>query len=204
MRSSLLAKPKLTGMLYSIPVMLALGVANAAEPTGQIVPDTFTAKTTAMTPSDAGLKIAVRSWSDDDARKAVLEALSSDADAQMALRELPTVGYVWQSGSAVGYSLKYAYESKTDQGDRVTFVTDRAIGSFGLTPWTLEGSGTAASQYSVIELYLDGNGAGTGNLSLAADLKLETSDSTVSLTPKAGVTPVLKDAKREPKPYWAK
>ena len=204
MRSSLRARPILTTKLCSIPMLLALGAANAAEPTGQTVPDTFTAKTTAMTPSDSGLKIAVRSWSDDDARQAVLEALSSDSDTQTALRELPTVGYVWQSGTAVGYSLKYAYEAKTDKGERVTFVTDRAIGSFGLTPWTLEGSGAVASPYSVIELYLDGDDAGTGNLSLAADLKLDTSDSTVSLTPKAGVTPVLKDAKREPKPYWAK
>ena len=180
---------------------LTLGAASVDAAEVPPVPDTFTATTTAMTPSGVTLKIDVKEWSDEAARQAAVAALG-ESDVGAALKEVPTVGYVWRSGSAVGYSLKYAHRVTDERGERVTFVTDRLLGTYGLKPWAVDGSSAAGLQYSVIELYLGGNGAGTGNLSLAADVALDASSGVISLTPKPGTAPVLSNAKSEPKPYW--
>ena len=186
--------------------VLWLAFAATASAQAQTTPvlDTFTAATTAMTPRDVALKVVVREWSNDTARADVLAALGNEAEARAALAALRTVGYVWHGGSAIGYALKYAYRSKTDQGERVTFVTDRPVGTDGLQPWVAQGaSGPSTLPYSVIELELGGPSAGSGTLSLAADVKLDTTAAVVSLAAKPGTPPVLMNAKLEPKPYWA-
>lgn len=183
--------------LVGVALLASSGAANAD--TSRVVPETFTAKTTAMTPSDVAIKVDVREWSSAEARGDVVLALTAD-DAPKGLASLPTVGYAWYAGSSVGYAVKYAHRD----GDRVTFVTDRALGAFGNKPWTAAGGGTDVERkYSVIELAVAGQGAGTGNLSIAADVKLDEAVGTVSLSPKQGAAPVLTSAKQEPKPYWA-
>jgi hypothetical protein len=167
------------------------------------VPDTYTAVTTAMDPSGVELRIAVREWSDDAARAAVVEALSADANAGDALKDLPTAGYLWQSGRAAGHTVKYAHRVSDERGERVTFVTDKPIDSYAFKPWAIEAD-VSAHDYSVVELYLDGTGTGTGTLSLAADVALDEAQNLVSLAPKPGAPAVLTNAKLEPKPYWAK
>ena len=183
--------------------LMAMSSTHAAPPP---VPDKFTAKTAAMTPSGVSLRVDVRSWSDEAARGAVVAALAQESGVREALADLPTIGYVWQSGSGVGYSLKYAHRASSPQGERVTFVTDKPIGGYEFKPWSAnsESSAPAAGKldYTVIELYLDGNGHGDGTLSLAADVKLDSTNALVSLEPGAGVAHVLADAKLEPKPYW--
>jgi hypothetical protein len=192
-----------TGASASLLAVLSLACGAAAYAQTTPVLDTFTATTTAMTPQDVTLKIVVRDWSDDSARADVLAALGNEAEARAALGALPTVGYLWHSGSAIGYAVKYAYRVKTDHGERVTFVTDRPIGVYGLKPWVAEGaSGPSSLPYSVVELEL-GGGAGVGTLSLAADVKLDATAAVVSLAAKPGAAPVLANAKLEPKPYWA-
>jgi hypothetical protein len=184
---------------------LALG-AGVAHAQSVPVPDTFTATTAAMTPSGVELKITVREWSDDAARAAVLAALGSQADdARSALASLPTVGYVWHSGSAIGYAVKYAHRTTGADGERATFVTDKVIGSYGLKPWATQAPSAATEiPYSVIELQLGGQGSGSGTLSLGADLQLDASAGVVSLAAKPGMPSLLTNAKLEPKPYWVK
>jgi hypothetical protein len=167
------------------------------------VPDTFTATTAEMTQAGITLKVDVLEWSDDDARAAVIAALTGAAEESGSLARLPTIGYVWTSGSGVGYALKYAHRMQAPgDGERVTVVTDRRLGAYSFHPWSAEGrSSETTPDYSVIELYLDDEGRGVGTMSLAADVIFDGDSGLVSLA--EGATHVLSEAKREPKPYWA-
>ncbi len=117
-----------------LAAVAAAGVTRAG--TEPVAPDKFTATTTAMSPSGVTLRVDVRTWSDEAARGAVVAALAQESGVHEALASLPTVGYVWQSGSAVGYSVKYAHRVSTPQGESVTFVTDKLIGGYEFKPWS--------------------------------------------------------------------
>jgi hypothetical protein len=161
------------------------------------VQDSYTATTTGMAPAGVALRIQVLEWSDDAARAEVIAALEDKA----ALAKLPTVGYVWPGGSPVGYTVKYAHRSQAANGrDRITLVTDKAVGSYDFKKWSVAGGPEAASTagYSVVELYVDAAGSGDGNLSLAADVVVDTAASTVSLGNSANR--VLTDVTRQPSP----
>lgn len=180
---------------------VALLAASVVRADTAAAPDRFTATTTAMTPHDVTLRIDLRAWSDDAARAAVVAALAPDSDAKKALAGLPTIGHVWQSGSGVGYAVKYAHRVSTPQGERVTFVTDRRLGSYDLKPWVADAPASSTElEYSVIELYLN-NGSGDGTLSLAVAVQVDAANALVALA--AGAPHVLANAKLEPKPYWA-
>jgi hypothetical protein len=169
------------------------------------VPDTFTATTTGMTPAGVALKIQVKEWSADDARAAAVTALSGEVSGPKSLADLPTIGYVWTNGSPVGYSLKYAHRTPTSGGgERITVVTDRPVGAYDNKPWVATHSTAAnARAYSVIELYVDGQGNGVGTMSLAANVVFDQDAQTVSLSREDATPNVLTGAAREPKPYWA-
>ncbi|HEX6994748.1 MAG TPA: hypothetical protein VF339_11455 [Gammaproteobacteria bacterium] len=167
--------------------------------------DRFTATTVAMTPADIELRIDVREWSDEAGRSAVVDALAAGSDVASALRELPTLGYVWRGDSGVGYSVKYAHRIHTSSGERITFVTDKRLGAYDFEPWTADGATEGSElEYSVIELMLPENGTGDGTLSLAAEVKLDRENGLVLLETPADAPRLLTDVKLEPKPYWAK
>ena len=190
------------GVAAWLAAITMAGAVHAAESQGPVLPDRFTAATTSMTPRDLGLRLDVREWSDEASRAAVLAALG-EADAQKALASLPTIGYVWQNGSGVGYALKYAHRVSTPQGQRVTFVTDRRLGSYEFKPWAVDPPAARPElAYSVIELYLDERGSGDGTMSLGADVTLDAANAIVSLDAK-GAPHLLANARLEPKPYWA-
>ena len=178
-----------------VGALLAVGAAHAAD--GSRLADRYTAKTTAMMPSGVTVRIDVRTWSDEAARAAVIEALATGADAVKALQGLPTVGYVWQGDSPVGYALKYAHRGAMTDGERVTFVTDKRLGAYDRKPWSV---GTTEPQhettYSLIELYLDRSGKGDGTLSLAPQPKLDKDQGVVTFPTDA--PRVLIEAKHEP------
>ena len=187
--------------LAAAALMSATSLASAEE---QPTVERFTATTISMAPADIELRIDVREWSDEAARSAVLHALASDADASTALRELPTFGYVWRSDSGVGYSVKYAHRVETQDGERVTFVTDTRLGAHDFRPWAASGGPSVPElDYSVIELYLPSGGGGDGSLSLGANVELDRENSLVHLEAPANAPRLLTDAKLEPKPYWA-
>lgn len=189
----------------------ALGAA-AQEGTERSVPETFTATTANMDPEGTDLRINVLRWSGDEDRQAVLAVLtdpenaaSADGDLD-ALIELPTVGYVWPDGSALGYSIKYARrEAAADGGERLTFVTGRRLGRFAREPWAPAGTPDEALRpFTVIELRLDANGDGAGTLSPAADVAFDAANHTVALVDYDAAPTLLAEAKRQPPPYWAR
>jgi hypothetical protein len=172
---------------------------------GRPVPDTYLAVTTNMSPAGVELKADVLRWSEESDRRAVIAALSSEDDPAAGLRDLPTLGVVWRSGSAVGHSIKYATRVEDAEGNQtVTLVIDKAIGSTSFNPWTAdnptEGDPLA---YSVIEMTVGEDTTGLGSMSLAAGVVIDSDAGTVSLAPTAG-SPLLTDVRMAPKPYWAK
>ena len=189
----------------------ALG-AGAQEAGNRPVPDTYTATTANMDPEGVGLRINVLQWSGAEDRRAVLDVLTdpehatNDQDELDALMELPTRGYVWPDGSALGYSIKYAHrETTADGGERVTFVTGRRIGKFAREPWAPAGTPDEAQRpFTVIELRLDANGDGAGTMSPAADVAFDEAEQAVALVNYDAAPTLLADAQREPPPYWAR
>ena len=188
-------------------------VAGAAQDSGdRPVPETFTATTANMEPEGTALRINVLRWSDDAGRAAVLGVLAdagnetSDDGELDALIELPTLGYVWPDGSALGYSIKYARRDATpDGGEHVTFVTGRRLGKFAREPWAPAGVAEDALQpFTVIELRLDGNGDGAGTMSPAAGVAFDATNQTVGLTDYDAAPTLLAAAQRQPAPYWAR
>lgn len=188
----------------------ALGAA-AQEGTERSVPETFTATTANMDPEGTDLRINVLRWSGDEDRQAVLAVLtdpenaaSADGDLD-ALIELPTVGYVWPDGSALGYSIKYAHRATTaDGGEHLTFVTGRRLGKFAREPWAPEGTPEEELRpFSVIELRLDADGNGAGTMSPAAEAVFDAANHTAALVNYDDAPTLFEGAKRQPPPYWA-
>lgn len=176
---------------------LAAGLAAQERP----VPDTYTAVTTNMSPADVELKADILDWSTADQRSAAIEALAAE-DPVAALRDLPTLGIVWRSGSVVGHSVKYAHRAELeDGGEQIVLLTDRRIGSTSFTPWRANDAPDAEPmEYSVIELRTGSAAAGT--LSLGADIVVDADDALITLDA-AGRESLLTEVTKQPKPYWA-
>lgn len=167
-------------------------------------PETYEATLTGVSASGT-LKIEVLSWSDAAAREAVVSALGEENELAKALDKLPSVGAVWQSGSAVGHSVKYAERTNEADGtQRITLVTTKPLDSYSFKPWTLTtGTSPPKLPYGVLELKLDAKGNGTGTLSLAAEVAIDSAAHTVRLKTGNGVPTLLTGVKPVPKPYWA-
>jgi hypothetical protein len=193
-------------LLAAAALLLAPTLPSVAIAQDRPAPDTYEATVTGIAPSGVKLKIEVLSWSDDAARAAVVETLGDGEDAAKALDKLPSVGAVWQDGSAVGHSIKYAQRVMDADGkQRIVLLTSKPLDSYSFKPWTLT-SGTAAPKapYGVVELNVDSNGAGTGTFSLAAEVAIDSAAHTVSLKTTADTPMLLTGVKLLPKPYWAK
>jgi hypothetical protein len=188
---------RLAGAAIALSLAATLPV-RAAEP---LVAATFTATTTHMTPEGLDLRIQIIKWQEEDARRTAVATLAAGTEADPPLAKLPTVGYIWPTESPVGYSVKYAHRvPQPDGGERITLVTDRRLGSYDFKPWTPTSTATAAAQdaqFSVVELYVDEAGAGTGNFSLAAEVSIDEDAGTVSLAGGAGAENLLADVKRQ-------
>ena len=188
---------------------LAAGLSALLLATGALAekpsPDTYEATLTGVSAMGITLKIEVLSWSDAAGREAVVAALGEENELAKALDKLPSVGAVWQSGSAIGHSVKYAHRvTDADGTQHITLVTTKPLDSYSFKPWTLT-SGTAPPRlpYGVIEFKLDGKGNGTGTSSLAAEVAVDTTAHTVSLKTGNGAPTLLTGVKSMPKPYWA-
>lgn len=167
------------------------------------VPDTYTALTTNMSPEGIELKADVLNWSDDEGRAAVIAALAAD-DPASALSELPSLGVVWRSGSAVGNAIKYADRMELPDGSQtVVLLTDKALGYTSFNPWSA-GPATIDEQepFSVVELHLNGSAGNVGTLSLAAEIVVDSAENRISLNPSDSAPMLLEDVQLEPKPYW--
>lgn len=163
----------------------------------RLVVDTFTATTANMTPAGVNLRMQIIEWPEANARTEAVAALAAGADAATPLAKLPTVGYVWPSGSPVGYSIKYANRAmQPDGSERITLVTDKRLGSYDFKGWSAASPiANGGAPYSVIELDLSGSGTGTGTLSLVGEVVLDEHAGTVALKP--GAPSLLTNVKRE-------
>jgi hypothetical protein len=160
--------------------------------------------------ADAGaLTIALSRWSTDAEREPLLAALAAPpptsapppsaaapagrgrgrgappppsplAKLSSAIKAAPTLGYIWTDG-VTGYSIKYAWRSPaTEDKERIVLVTDRRLDSHA--PLPAPASGPAAdADFTVIEMRLDGRGAGEGKTSLAAGVAIDTAANTLAL-----------------------
>lgn len=183
-----------TCAMAALPLALA-SEALAAGP--RKLADTLTATTANMTPAGVDLRVQIFDWQDAAARAEAVASISAGAEAATPLAKLPTAGYVWQSGSPVGYTVKYAHrETLPDGGERITLVTDRRLGSFDFKGWAVAPPAVLNDlSYSVIELNLSGSGTGTGRASLAGKVLLDEQAGTVTLD--SGAPTLLTDVKRE-------
>lgn len=173
------------------------GAAQAAGPVSLV--DTFTATTANIKPAGLGLRFQIIQWQDADARAAAVASMAAGAEASTPLSKLPTVGYVWPAESPVGYSIKYSHRMQQPDGkERITLVTDRRLGSYEFKGWTVENP-APETPYSVVELYLDGSGTGTGTFSHAAEVVLDEAAGSVSLKDGAAAPVLLVEVKRESK-----
>jgi hypothetical protein len=189
------------------PRIWLAGAAIAVSLTATVLPqsagprtvDTFTATTANMTPAGLDLRMQVLAWQDADARAAVVATLMAGDAADPPLAKLPTVGYIWPAQSPVGYSVKYAQRAPLPNGgERITLVTDKRLGSYDFRGWSVSSPAPGGqAPYSVIELDLSDAGGGTGNLSLAAEVRLDEQAGTVSLAD-GGAPSLLTNVKREP------
>ena len=190
--------------LFATGGLAALLLASAAF-AQKPAPETYEATLTGVSATGITLKIEILNWSDAAAGEAVVAALGEENEIAKALDKLPSVGAVWESGSAVGHSVKYANRvTDADGTQHITLVTTKPLDSYSFKPWTLT-TGTAAPRlpYGVLEFKLDGKGNGTGTLSLAAEVTIDTTAHTVSLKIASGTPTLLTGVKLVPKPYWA-
>ena len=188
------------------PTIWLAGAAIAVSLTASVLPqsaglrtvDTFTATTANMTPAGLDLRMQILTWQEADARAAVVATLAAGEAADPPLAKLPTVGYVWPAQSPVGYSVKYAQRAPLPNGgERITLVTDKRLGSYDFRGWSVPSPAPGGeAPYSVIELDLNDAGSGTGDLSLAAEVRLDEEAGTVSLAD-GGAPSLLTNVKRE-------
>ena len=164
--------------------------------------DRFEAMTTNMTPAGLTLEVHVLEWSDQARRAEVAAVLESDSGIRERLAEMPTLGYLWVDGSAVGYALKYTHREVGEEGsERVTLVTDRPLGSYSFDPWQVGGEALAEeADYSVIELDLSD---GTGYLSKSA-VVLDAQNTLVGPGRGDTMEPVLSEVRPAGQSYWAR
>ena len=113
-----------------------------------------------------------------------------------ALKDAPTVGYLWSS-EVVGYALRYAGKVSGPDGlDRIILITDRRLGGTN-NLWKPVGSGApSVYDFSVIELRVNAKGEGEGKTSLLGKVAPDSAAKIVALEDYAGQPVVFKNVKR--------
>jgi hypothetical protein len=115
-----------------------------------------------------------------------------------ALKQAPTVGYLWSSEIA-GYALRFA--GKVDSADgtqRILLITERPLGATN-EKWKPAGGGPSSTyDFSVIELHVNSKGEGEGRISLAGKVAPDGAVKVVAPENYAALPVVLKNVKRRP------
>jgi len=108
-----------------------------------------------------------------------------------AVKAAPTLGFIWSTG-VTGYSIKYAWQSSLSDGtERIVLVTDRRLGAHA-TGWPLLPGAAADSDFTLIEVRIDGKGIGEGKVSLGTTVAVDRSAGTLALDGYAAAPPLLK------------
>jgi hypothetical protein len=111
-----------------------------------------------------------------------------------AIAAAPTVGFIWGAGPT-GYSIKYAWRSSSPEGqERIVLATDRRLGAHAPS-WPAATGAAADADYTVLEIRIDGKGAGQAKASLAAAVVVDAAAKTLALDGYA-TAPVLLEVTR--------
>jgi hypothetical protein len=114
-----------------------------------------------------------------------------------AIKAAPTVGFIWSDGPT-GYSIKYAWRAapapsgvKGSPGtpERVVLVTDRRLGA-NATSWPAASASAADTEFTVVEMRIDGKGVGEAKSSLSSTVVVDAAANTLALD-KYAEAPVL-------------
>ncbi|MEQ1580360.1 MAG: hypothetical protein ABL964_07205 [Steroidobacteraceae bacterium] len=182
---------------------LASGFSSAAEPAAPAQPIKLSATTASLgRDSDVPVRIDLLRFTSDEDRRALVTTVAEKGieSLQAQLAGKPSLGFLW-TDSSVGYLIRYAARSPLPGGgERIVIATDRLLGSYGLQPWQAVPPATATSyNFSVLELHVNGKGAGEGKLSLAAPVQVDAANSTLALGNYAAAPVLLKNVKRDAK-----
>jgi hypothetical protein len=110
-----------------------------------------------------------------------------------AIKAAPTVGFIWSDGPT-GYSIKYAWrasrvEVSPNTPERVVLVTDRRLGA-NATSWPAPAAAAADSEFTVVEMRIDGKGVGEAKSSLSSPVVVDAAANTLAID-KYAEAPVL-------------
>ena len=150
----------------------ATAPAVAQQPRNIGAPETFAAKAQASNKAGAAISspilFHVERYTPDFDRAAVQEALRVGGYPGFlpALRKAPDVGYVELGGRRV--VVRWARETPAAAGRTIVLVTDQPVAFLG---GQAEGKSRAGYEVAVIQLKVDGKGAGTGSMAAAARVK---------------------------------
>lgn len=108
-----------------------------------------------------------------------------------AIKAAPTCGFIWGDGPT-GYSIKYAWRSTSPDGpERIVLVTDRRLGAHEPS-WPKASGPLADADFTVIEMRIDGKGAGEAKASLMAAVVVDAAANTLALDGYAAAPVLLK------------
>ena len=145
-------------------------VAQQPPPIG--APETFAAKAQAANKAGAAVSAPilfhVERYTPEFDRAAVREALRVGGYPGFlpALRKAPDVGYAELAGRRV--TIRWARETADATGRTIVLITDKPVAFLG---GQAEGKSRAGYEVAVIQLKVDGKGAGTGSMAAAARVK---------------------------------
>jgi hypothetical protein len=109
-----------------------------------------------------------------------------ESQLALALKEAPTIGYLWSS-EAAGYAVRYAGKTPLPGGaDRIILITDRRLGEANGLWRSPTQAGPAPYEFSIIELHLNekslgAKGPAEGKLSLGEKVTADASAGIVTL-----------------------
>lgn len=170
---------------------LALGLFGATVTAGQKPIAVFDAQAINMdAPSGrvaGSVQIQISRWSTEAEATELRTVLIEQGEKKLldAVSKMSPVGSI-RTPDSVGYTLRYARQSKVGTSDRVVIVTDRPI-SF----WERRAGGpTVDYPFSVIELRIAPNGKGEGKISVATRIMADKATKEIQLE-NYSITPVL-------------
>ena len=174
-------------MAVTVVAVAAFSILSFAQTSGS--PEHYTAMAVNMDRGGAGtVEIVVNRWSSDKERESLVSTLmEKGADKLLdVLQDMPRVGYI-RTPDSIGWDLHYAHKvPMPDGGERVVLATDRRIGF-----WEAANQPRSIDYpFTVIEMHLNGDGEGSGTLSLATKIIADKENKIVTLE-NYGTTPIL-------------
>jgi hypothetical protein len=159
--------PRIFGrfILTGLAILLSLAPQAASAQTGN-TPARFIANAIDMNRGAAGtVEFVVNRWSSEADHDRLMEAMFDKGPEQLldTLQKMPRLGYIRRPGS-IGWDIRFARRTPSpDGGERITLITDRRMSfrEVASRPRSYD------YPFTVIELSLQKNGEGEGNVTLA-------------------------------------